>query len=214
VDPDKNSSEGVASLLRDMGSDVEIAQDGPGALALDRTFRPDIAIIDLGLKGMDAYTLARLLGAEPQRPFTLVSAADPTYRGENWRWSDAGFRYALMKPICVWRLRWMFISLGLADETPGDLLHTPVEECQRGTITEEEFAVRAFECAARFDPAEIAHAIPEALLEVVRRFAASPPQDTSDVSPGWWLAFDDYEIERRREAAFQGAWNWFRFFNP
>jgi CheY-like chemotaxis protein len=129
VDPDKNSAEGVASLLRDMGSDVEIAQDGPSALALDRTFRP-------------------------------------------------------------------------------------VEECQRGTITEEEFAVRAFECAGRFDPAEIAHAIPEALLEVVRRFAASPPQDTSDVSPDWWLAFDDYEIERRREAAFQGAWNWSRFFNP
>ncbi len=212
VDPDKDSAEAVAKLLRDMGSDVEIAHDGPCALVLDRTFQPDMVIINLGLKGMDAYTLARFLRAAPQRKVTLVSAADPTHRGENWRWSDADFRYALMKPISVWKLRWMFISLGIAEETPVDVLHTPVDECERGVITKEEFVIRVFECGARYDPAEITHVIPEALLKVVRKFAESPPRDVSDVSTNWWLAFDDYEIEKRREDVVTGAWKWFRFF--
>jgi CheY-like chemotaxis protein len=114
VDPDKDSAEAVAKLLRDMGSDVEIAHDGPSALELERTFRPEIAIIHLGLKGMDAYTLARFLRAGPQRKVTLVSSADMTHARDDNREEKAGFRCHLTRPTSVSDLRRMLIDLDAA----------------------------------------------------------------------------------------------------
>jgi CheY-like chemotaxis protein len=114
VDPDKDSAEAVAKLLRDMGSDVEIAHDGPSALELERTFRPEIAIIHLGLKGMDAYTLARFLRAGPQRKVTLVSTADLSHARDDYREEQAGFRSHLTRPTSVSELRCMLIDLDTA----------------------------------------------------------------------------------------------------
>ena len=48
----------------DLGHAVEVAHDGPEALAKLETFSPDIALLDIGLPLMDGYELARRIRHE------------------------------------------------------------------------------------------------------------------------------------------------------
>jgi DNA-binding response OmpR family regulator len=63
VNSHQGSAKELASQLSKAGHTVEIAYDGPRALETELTFRPDIVIINLGLLGMDAFSLARSLRA-------------------------------------------------------------------------------------------------------------------------------------------------------
>jgi anti-sigma regulatory factor (Ser/Thr protein kinase) len=46
-------------LLQAQGHDVRTACDGPSALEVAREFHPDVALLDIGLPGMDGYEVAR-----------------------------------------------------------------------------------------------------------------------------------------------------------
>ena len=50
-------------LARKGGHEVRVAQDGPEALAVAAAWLPDLALLDLGLPGMDGLELARRLKA-------------------------------------------------------------------------------------------------------------------------------------------------------
>lgn len=214
VDPAETSAVDLARPLRDMGNDVEIAHDGSSALAVERTFKPDIVIIGLGLQGMDAYTLARFLRAQPGRKVTLVSVADLAKPNERRRAKNAGFSYHLNKPANTDALRLMFVALGIAEETAADAARKLVGMYQRGLITVHEFVLCVIESGAKHDPTEMAQVIPEELLEAVRMVAESPPPDASEVSTDWLgLKLSADAVETRRENVFKGAWRWFRFFH-
>ena len=53
----------LASGLSAYGHDVRTAPDGPTALDLVDGWRPEVAVLDLGLPVMDGYELARRLAA-------------------------------------------------------------------------------------------------------------------------------------------------------
>src|SRR5258708_14658862 len=55
----------LAALLRLWGHGVHAAADAPAALAAAAAFRPDAAVLDLGLAGLDGLELARRLRAQP-----------------------------------------------------------------------------------------------------------------------------------------------------
>jgi DNA-binding response OmpR family regulator len=61
VDDAAEFRELVASVLRSEGFVVELAEDGPGALAAARAFTPDVVLLDLGLPGMDGVEVCRQL---------------------------------------------------------------------------------------------------------------------------------------------------------
>src|SRR4029453_9350598 len=56
------------------GHEVETAEDAPTALEKLRTFRPEIALIDIGLPGVDGYALARLARQTPEARATCLVA--------------------------------------------------------------------------------------------------------------------------------------------
>ena len=56
----------LAEALVDLGHAVEVAHDGPQALAKLETFSPDVALLDIGLPLMDGYELARRIRHEPR----------------------------------------------------------------------------------------------------------------------------------------------------
>src|SRR5439155_16513612 len=58
VDDNEDALEMLAELLRAAGHNVLTAGDGPAALAAAPRFRPDIAVLDIGLPAMDGYELA------------------------------------------------------------------------------------------------------------------------------------------------------------
>src|SRR4051794_2526385 len=54
-------AESLAASLREMGNHVEVVHDACAALEAERSFRPDIVLIDVCLPGMDPRTFAQSL---------------------------------------------------------------------------------------------------------------------------------------------------------
>jgi two-component system, OmpR family, alkaline phosphatase synthesis response regulator PhoP len=68
----------IAGLARDYleraGFDVLRASDGRAALALARTERPDLIVLDLGLPGMDGMDVTRSLRRDSEVPIVMLTA--------------------------------------------------------------------------------------------------------------------------------------------
>src|SRR4051812_38833609 len=64
VDDNRDLALTSSWLLHYKGHEVEVAFDGLGALEVARAFRPDVALLDVGLPGINGYELARRLRAE------------------------------------------------------------------------------------------------------------------------------------------------------
>ena len=61
VDDESDVTLVVGDALRDRGHHVECAASGHEAIAIAADFRPDAALVDIGLPDMDGVTLAELL---------------------------------------------------------------------------------------------------------------------------------------------------------
>jgi len=55
----------LTGALRYKGYSVQSAHTGPDGLAIARQWRPDIALLDIGLPGLDGYEVARRIRADP-----------------------------------------------------------------------------------------------------------------------------------------------------
>ena len=77
-----------------------MAHDGPTALQAVSDFTPDVAILDIGLPGMDGYELASRLRALPALWRTaLVALTGYGQEGDRSRSKSAGFDEHLVKPV-------------------------------------------------------------------------------------------------------------------
>jgi CheY-like chemotaxis protein len=100
VDDNVDAATSMTVVLRAAGYATEAAHDGPAALALARDFRPEVALLDIGLPGMDGFELARRLRAEADgRPLLLIALTG--YGGEDARRraEAAGIDGYLVKPV-------------------------------------------------------------------------------------------------------------------
>jgi PAS domain S-box-containing protein len=99
VEDHADSAEGLAALLRISGLEVEIATDGPSALARCRDFRPDLVLLDIGLPGMDGYEVGRrlreLLGSDAR----IVALTGYGHDEDRRLASEAGIDEHVLKPI-------------------------------------------------------------------------------------------------------------------
>jgi len=102
VDDNVDSVETMEMVLRDSGFGVLTATDPAQALETVKEFRPTIAILDIGLPGMDGYELAAelraRLGAEVPRLFALSGYGQASDRDRSLA---AGFEKHLVKPVNV-----------------------------------------------------------------------------------------------------------------
>jgi CheY-like chemotaxis protein len=104
VDDNLDAAETLATALRLQGMAVEVANDGPQALNVAPEFRPDFALLDIGLPVMDGYELARRLrfaaGRDPLAPpLTLIALTGYGERSDRERSREAGFVHHLVKPV-------------------------------------------------------------------------------------------------------------------
>jgi PAS domain S-box-containing protein len=99
VEDHADSAEGLAALLRLSGHEVEIAGDGPAALARCRDFTPDLVLLDIGLPGMDGHAVGRQL-RETLGPRTRIVALTGYGQLEDrQRTTDAGIDEHVVKPL-------------------------------------------------------------------------------------------------------------------
>ena len=99
VDDDEDIRETVRSLLERWGHTVSVADTGPKGVDLVLALRPDVAILDVGLPGLDGYGIAQCirekLGEERPR---LVAMTGYGQEHDRARALDAGFDAHLTKP--------------------------------------------------------------------------------------------------------------------
>ncbi len=76
VEDDEAIAEVVQRMLRIDGYKTEIAVDGEQALAISRTFNPDLVVLDLGLPRLDGTEVARRLREQGDVPILMLTARD------------------------------------------------------------------------------------------------------------------------------------------
>jgi two-component system, chemotaxis family, sensor kinase Cph1 len=112
VDDNVDAAQSLAMFLEILGHEVRVAHDGPSALALASGFTPELALLDIGLPGMDGHELARRMHADPAlRNTMLVALTGWGTEEDKQRSREAGFDEHLIKPVDAGRLRGLLASL-------------------------------------------------------------------------------------------------------
>ena len=100
VEDDRDVRESLRTMLELTGHEVHAAEDGASGLAAIRRLAPDIALVDIGLPGLDGYEVARRIRAEPGgAKAVLVALTGYGSAEDSQRAHEAGFDLHLVKPI-------------------------------------------------------------------------------------------------------------------
>jgi CheY-like chemotaxis protein/two-component sensor histidine kinase len=100
VDDNRDAAESLGMLLEMDKCIVALAFDGLQALEALETFQPAIALLDIGMPGMDGYELARRIRATHRgREIVLVALTGWGQADDKKRAAEAGFDEHLTKPV-------------------------------------------------------------------------------------------------------------------
>ena len=100
ADDNRDAADTLAMLLELEHHTVHVAHDGPGALALAAQVRPQVALLDIGMPGMNGYEVARRLRREPWGATMLIVALTGWGQQEDHILSQAaGFDHHHTKPV-------------------------------------------------------------------------------------------------------------------
>lgn len=206
VDNDRGSAKELATQFAKAGHTVEVANDFASGVTRGAHFKPEIAIINLGLPGTDATALARFLWMHFKGAVTLVTDGgtdeDLATAAQCDCFSGHVVRFHGMPLLSSGG-----VTVKLADRSPEDWLQDVLKSYPR-----EALACQMLEAASRrFDPAELVPLISDELLCEVRTYAERPsdPRNYLATFNAKFTNFDEYW-----EDALKGASRWLRFFNP
>jgi len=101
VDDNADAAESLALILQMDGHVARVAHDGPQALALAAQLHPQVAVVDIGMPGMDGYEVARRLRALPGPVPLLVALTGWDSEDDLQASHAAGFDHHLAKPADV-----------------------------------------------------------------------------------------------------------------
>ena len=105
IEDDSDSREGLRNLLQVWGHDVDVAEDGTRGIEKAVERRPRVALIDVGLPGMDGYAVAtRLRELLGQDEIFLIAVTGFSQTEDLHRAIESGFDAHLTKPINYSRL--------------------------------------------------------------------------------------------------------------
>ncbi len=105
VEDDLDSREGLKNLLEIWGHSVDLADNGRDGIEQAILHRPAVALIDIGLPGLDGYQVARRIRAAlGSSEMFLVAITGYADAGERARALENGFDAHLPKPIDFSRL--------------------------------------------------------------------------------------------------------------
>ncbi len=100
IDDSPDIRDTLRDLLESCGHEVAVAEDGVRGVEVALAVRPDVALVDIGLPGLDGYGVARSLrareGASGPRLIALTGYGQPDDRR---RALEAGFDAHLVKPV-------------------------------------------------------------------------------------------------------------------
>ena len=99
VDDNRAAADSLCRLLRLWGYDCRAAYDGAAGLRAASAYRPDCMFLDIAMPGIDGYTLARTVRAQPGlsrvKLIALSAFSDETHVRRS---RESGFDLHLIKP--------------------------------------------------------------------------------------------------------------------
>jgi signal transduction histidine kinase len=100
ADDNLDALDSTARLLQHGGHEVFSATDGSLALQAAERHLPEVALLDIGMPGLDGYEVARRIRAAPWgRGLTLVAITGWGQESDRRRSQEAGFDSHLVKPV-------------------------------------------------------------------------------------------------------------------
>jgi CheY-like chemotaxis protein len=105
VEDNPDSADSLQTLFMMLGSEVATAYDGPSAVTAAERFRPDAALIDIGLPGISGHEVARQIRRLPWAKSLLLIALTGWGQQKDHELSrEAGFDAHLLKPLDLGQL--------------------------------------------------------------------------------------------------------------
>lgn len=100
VDDNRDAADSLATLLEMNGHTGLVAYDGATALDKAEKMRPHVALVDIGMPGMNGFEVAQKISQEPWGKKTvLVAVTGWGAKSDRARSKEAGFAYHLTKPV-------------------------------------------------------------------------------------------------------------------
>ena len=100
IEDNEDNRNTLRALLASLGHDVDVAQDGMLGIERARAFQPEVALIDIGLPGLNGYRVAETLRTEPWADRMVLIALTGYGQSEDRRRAfEAGFDAHLVKPV-------------------------------------------------------------------------------------------------------------------
>jgi len=100
ADDNVDGAASLAMLIEAAGYQVSIAHSGPDALHMAASCRPHVAILDIGMPGMDGYQVAQKIRSEAWGiHMTLIALTGWGQEDDKRRAQRAGFDHHMTKPV-------------------------------------------------------------------------------------------------------------------
>ena len=115
IEDNADARDALRVLLELDGHAVEAVEEGLTALDRARAVDPDVALVDIGLPGIDGYEVARRVRALDGRRPVLIALTGYGQPEDRRRASEAGFDGLLVKPVDPTALTTLLATL----EIPG-----------------------------------------------------------------------------------------------
>ena len=106
VDDNHDAADSLSMLLELMGHEVAKAYEGRAAVELAGSFRPQLALLDIGMPELDGYDVARRIRSQPGgSEAVLVALTGWGQREDRRRAVEEGFDHHIVKPVELTVLR-------------------------------------------------------------------------------------------------------------
>ncbi|HYX63117.1 MAG TPA: ATP-binding protein [Burkholderiales bacterium] len=114
VDDNRDAAESLSLVLKFLGADVQVANDGRQALDAFQSYRPAVVFLDIGMPGMDGYEVARRMRAQQDgaRP-AIIALTGWGQQTDRQRAREAGFDHHLVKPADLGALQALLADMGV-----------------------------------------------------------------------------------------------------
>ncbi|MBP0588554.1 PAS domain-containing protein [Paraburkholderia sp. LEh10] len=111
VDDNRDAADSLTMLCESEGHLTRAAYSSAEALDAAATFRPDVALLDIGLPDIDGYELARRLRPKGESRPLLIAITGYGQTEDRLRAQSAGFDYHFVKPVNIDSLLKLLSSL-------------------------------------------------------------------------------------------------------